>query len=209
MDEKQLKVMAWGLSSTVALVAFVAWGQLYDWQLGDLSSYQLFPLFGLLAFSIMWSHYIAAALRLYFKIEKKVLGQYFEVTSMVVLAAIILHPGLLVWQLWRDGMGLPPGSTWSFVGPSLKWFVTLGMVSLGIFLAYEFRRWFAKRSWWRLVQYASDLAMAFVFIHSLKLGSNLQDGWFQMVWYFYGATFVVAIVYIYYQKLKAPRLVKQ
>lgn len=202
MSAKQLNVIAWGLSVTAGLVAAFAWGQDIQWGLSGLSTYRLFPLFGLLAFSIMWSHYIASALRQYLRFDKAVLNTYFETSSLAVLVAILLHPGLLIWQLWRDGEGLPPTSTWNYVGSSLKAVVTLGTISLLIFLAYEFRRKFAERPWWEYVQYTSDAAMLVIFYHAVKLGGQLQNGWFRAVWLFYGITFIGSLIYIYGRKIK-------
>lgn len=205
---RQLKVIAWGISAATAAVAFVVWGQGIDWRFSRLSTYRLFPLFGLLAFSLMWTHYIAAALRQYLKLDKRVLHTYFEVTSIAVLAAILLHPGLLAWQLWRDGAGLPPGSELDYVRPSLKSAVVLGMVSWLVFLAYEFRRKFKNRSWWKFVQYSSDVAMLLIFIHGLRLGGQLRSGWFRGVWFFYGATLVLSLVSMYTQKYKQRMIAK-
>jgi hypothetical protein len=73
--------------------------------------------------------------------------------------------------------------------------VLLGMASLLVFLAYELRRWFGKRPWWRFVGYASDAAMLTVFYHGLRLGSTLQSGWFNYVWLLYGATLVGSLMY--------------
>jgi hypothetical protein len=198
MKARQLQVIAWGISSTAVVLAFIAWGQGNAWHID--STYQLFPLFGLLAFSLMWSHYVMAALRMHFKLEKAVLKSYFEATSLAVLAAILLHPGLLTYQLWRDGLGLPPGSELNYVAPSLGIYVVIAMISLLVFLAYEFRRLFGQKPWWKYVQYASDVAILLILLHSLKLGSQLQAGWFPIVWYFYGVTLGIALVYIYYQK---------
>lgn len=200
MKPKQLQIMAWGVSLGAVLLAIFAWGMSYDWEISSLSTYQLFPLFGLLAFSLMWGHYVAAALRLHFGIDKAVLKQYFEVTSLAVLAAILLHPGLLAWQLWRDGLGLPPGSELNYVGESMKMTVLLGMIALVVFLAYEFRRVYDQKPWWKYVQYASDAAIMLIVIHSLRLGTHLQTGWFKSVWYFYAITLVISIAYIYYRK---------
>lgn len=187
---------------TSVLIAIVAWGQGNNWKLVGISTYQLFPLFGLLAFSLMWSHYVAAALRLYFKIDRTVLAKYFEFTSLGVLAAILLHPGLLAWQAWRDGMGLPPASQVRYVSPMLGVYVVLGIIAYIIFLSYEFRRKFGQKSWWKYVAYASDSAMFLILLHSLKLGSQLQAGWFRTIWYFYGLTLFGSLVYIYYLKFK-------
>ncbi len=199
---RQLQVVAWTVSITAAVLAIIAWGQGNNWKLAGISTYQIFPVFGLLAFSLMWSHYIAVAARLYFKIDKGVLSKYFEFTSLAVLAAILLHPGLLAWQAWRDGLGLPPGSEIHYVAPMLGVYVVLGIIALTVFLAYEFRRKFGDRPWWKYVSYASDGAMFLILIHSLKLGSQLQAGWFRTVWYFYGITLLGCLVYIYSQKAK-------
>jgi hypothetical protein len=200
---------AWLLSAVVTAAAVIAWGQLLHWRFEHLSTYQLFPLFGLLAFSIMWSHYIVAALRTYLGVAPEKTHQYFEMTSFVVLLALVLHPGLLVWQLWRDGFGLPPNSYLQhFVAPSLHWAATLGFVSLLLFLAYELRRLYGNRSWWHFVGYGSDVAMLAIFFHGLRLGDNLQIGWFRALWFVYGVTLAGALIYVYQGRYRA-RLTEQ
>lgn len=121
----------------------------------------------------------------------------------MVLVAILLHPGLLIWQLWRDGFGLPPGSYLrNYVAPNMAWVALLGTISLLVFLSYELRRIFATKRWWRFVQYASDIAMLAVFYHGLRLGSNLQRGWFKWLWLAYGLTLALALIYIYTTKFR-------
>lgn len=204
-----LNTLAWGLSASVATVAFIAWGQDQRWQFSGLSTYQLFPIFGLVAFSLMWVHYIVSALRVYLKIDRSLTQQYFEITSFIVLVAIALHPGLLWWQLWRDGLGFPPGSYLEYyVEPSLKWVAVLGTVSLLVFLAYELRHWFGQKSWWRYMQYASDAAMLAVFYHGLRLGGQLQSGWFQAVWLVYGVTLLAVLLYRYIIKFQTTKTSK-
>lgn len=193
-------IAAWALSITVAVIAIAVWGQGVAWQFNRLSTYQIFPIFGLLAFSVMWSHYVVASLRKYFGLDKSRVHLYFEATSWFVLLAICLHPGLLVWQLWRDGLGLPPGSYMHYVRPGLAWVTLLGTTAWLLFIAYEFRRWFKDRSWWKYVQYGSDLAMLLIFYHALRLGRNLQTGWFRYLWFFYGISFVLCLIYLYWPK---------
>lgn len=193
----RLNNIAWLLSVVVSTAAVFVWGQGFGWQPDRLSSYRLFPLFGLLAFSLMWGHYVISALRRQSGIEAEAVKDYFKATSWLVLLFIFLHPGLLVWQLWRDGFGLPPGSYLdNYVAAGLGWAAFLGTVSLLMFLAYELHRWFSSKRWWRLVEYASDAGMILILIHSLKLGRHLQAGWFRSVWIFYGVTYLVALVYI-------------
>lgn len=208
MKPKHLQLVAWGVSLGAVTLAVFAWGMSYDWKISSLSTYELFPVFGLVAFSLMWGHYVAAAVRMHLGLDKSVLRTYFEVTSLAVLAAILLHPGLLAWQLWRDGLGLPPGSELNYAGPRMKTTILLGMIALVVFLAYEFRRAYDQKPWWKYVQYASDGAILLIVIHSLRLGTHLQTGWFKSVWYFYATTLAISIVYIYYRKTTNPPLVK-
>ena len=200
-QQKKLNIFAWLLSAVVSAIAFASWGQTYKWELVGLSTYQIFPLLGILAFSIMWSHYIVSVVRQYLNIDKSTVTKYFNITSMVVLTAIMLHPGLLIWQLWRDGLGLPPGSYLNYVAPMLKWVTLLGTVSFFVFMAYELRHKFGDRKWWKYVSYSSDAAMLAVFYHGLRLGTQLQEGWFVAVWYFYGITLIGSLIYIHAKKL--------
>lgn len=145
----------------------------------------------------MWSHYIVSAKRTYLKIPKEVTTKYFSYTSLAVLISILLHPGILIWRLWRDGFGLPPNSYLSnYVAVGSRWAALFGTFAWFIFLAYEFHRKFRSRSWWKYVEYGSDAAMIAIFFHALELGRNLQAGWFRKVWIFYGITYVLALIYI-------------
>ena len=202
ISNKQLLVGVSCLSTLVSLLAVFAWGQSYGWQLSHLSVYQLFPLFGLLAFSLLWSQYIAGALQLFTQPAGQ-LQRYFTVTGYAVLLAILLHPGLLVYQRFHDGYGLPPGSYLSYVAPSLQWVALLGTVSFFILLAYELHRWFSGKSWWRYVSYLTDAAVLAIFYHSLRLGSQLMSGWFRDLWYVYGLTLVLALAAQYLFKADA------
>lgn len=199
---RNVQIIAWLVSAAAFVVALMAWLGSLDWDVSGISTYQLFPLFGLIAFSVMWSHYIASVVRQIAGVEKPALRIYFETTAILVLITIFLHPGLLLWQLWRDGAGLPPGSYYSFVRPGMGWIVTLGVVSLSVFLAYEFRRLYDKKSWWKYVGYATDSAMLLIFYHGLRLGGQLQSGWFPYIWYFYGFTLLLSLLYIHVPQVK-------
>ncbi|HEY5152619.1 MAG TPA: hypothetical protein VII55_01460 [Candidatus Saccharimonadales bacterium] len=200
--------MAWSIGLAASLAAVVVWGNYYAWQLGSISSYQLFPLFGLLAFSLMWSHYVSGALRELMGLDKRVLARYFTITGWIVLVLICLHPGLLIYQRFRDGFGLPPHSYESYVAPGLGWVTLIGTASLLVFLAFEFRRWFGGRRWWHYVADASDAAMLAILYHGLRLGKQLMYGWFRGVWLFYFVTLVAVLARKYtkrYEKWSATR----
>ena len=190
---KLLTYAPWSLSSLVAILALYVWGHSFAWQFSAISAYQFFPVLGLLAFSIMWSQYMVSFLSENVLQETK-LSNYFRYTGYVVLGAIVLHPGILIYKRFRDGYGLPPHSYETFVAPSMAWITLLGTASLLIFLAYELHRWFGERSWWKYVAGAGDAAILAIFYHGLRLGSQLQGGWFMKVWWFYGLTLLAVLV---------------
>lgn len=179
-----------------ASLAVFVWGQSNGWHLLSLSIYQLFPVLGLLAFSIMWSHYMAGFMKRTF-LHGASFGRYFLWTSYVVLIAILLHPGLLAYQRFHDGFGVPPGSELSYVMPKLAWVVVLGMVSLLVFLAFELHRWFRHKPWWFIVPRLGDAAMLAIFYHGLRLGTQTRIHWFRVVWWFYGLTLLAVLVHSY------------
>lgn len=197
MTKKYILFGIFALSIVVSLLAVLVWQENNNWQFSNLSAYKFFPLFGLLAFSLLWSQYVAIAAMHYFQLKGSELKLYFQLTGYVVLIAILLHPSLLIWQLWQDGFGLPPQSYLQhYIAPGLGWATGLGMLAFLIFLSYELRRFFAKKSWWKWIIYAGDLAMIAIFIHSLALGSHLQSGWYRNVWLFYGITLLGCLFYL-------------
>ncbi len=193
-----LNVAGWLLSLFTVMLAVLVWGQDIAWDTSRLTAYKVFPLLGIAAFGLMWAHYIIAAIRQLTGISKQSIKVYFEATSLIVLFLILLHPGLLIIQLWRDGFGLPPESYLeNYVAPSLKWAAMLGVISLVVFIAFELRHWFDKKNWWPIVSYASDAAMAAILVHGFKLGSHIQGGWFKYVWFFYAATLAICLMIKY------------
>lgn len=204
---KQFRWIMWGSVVLVTVISLLIWGQGLGWQFDNLTIYRLFPVLGLLAFGLMWSHYIVAALRRLAGFEKQVTKGYFSSTSLVVLALILLHPGLLILQLWRDGFGLPPNSYLEhYVAPTLEWAALLGSVSLLVFLLFELHRWFADRPWWKYIGYASDVAMIAILIHGFRLGQHLQAGWFQVVWLLYALSFAASLIILHFPASKTKKL---
>lgn len=197
MKTRRMQGFAWGLTVLVCALAIVAWGQI-GFEVTTLSAYFLFPLFGLLAFSLMWTHYVVGAIRRFVGVEKTPLKTYFSVTGWAAVLFILIHPTLLIFQLWRDGQGLPPTSYLNYVGSSLKWAVALGTFGFLFFLAFETKRWFSKKGWWPIIEYGNVVAMFAIIAHSLALGSSLQTGWFRYVWLFYAISLLISICYIYY-----------
>lgn len=208
MHKRERTILPWLLTTLVSLLAIYAWGDSFGWHFANLTTYQLFPLFGLLAYSIMWSHYMVGSVKRQVFTDIP-LAAYFRLTGYAVLLAIVLHPGLLIYQLFRDGHGLPPGSYEHFVAPGLAWVTLLGTVSLLCFLAFELHRWYGRRSWWKYVIAAGDVAMILIFYHSLRLGTQLMHGWYHGVWIVYGTSLLIVIGYKYLRVLRHDPKVEQ
>jgi hypothetical protein len=192
----------WLLTSLVSIIAIYVWGHSLRWNIHAVTAYRFFPLLGLLGFSIMWSHYIIGFLKRTLWQDRK-FSTYFRYTGYAVLLAILLHPGILIYTRFRDGYGLPPGSETSYVAPGMGWIVMLGSISLLAFLAFEFHRWYGQKTWWKYVIAAGDVAMIAIFYHGLRLGTQLQTGWYRGVWLVYGASLILAIGYKYIQPFLA------
>lgn len=187
---------AWALGAVVSGLALFVWGQSFAWHFSVLSTYQIFPVLGLLAFSLMWSHYMIGFLRRLTKTTSN-LSDYFRITGYAVLVLILLHPGLLIYQRFHDGFGLPPGSYKSYVAPSMAWLTLLGSVSLLAFLSFELKRWFDHKNWWKYILILNDAAMLGIFYHGLQLGTQTHIMWFRGIWWFYGITLIAVLIYKY------------
>jgi hypothetical protein len=195
----KLESVLWLLYGVVAALAVYIWGSSLNWSFEDLSLYNIFPLFGLLAFSLMWVHYVSGVIRDYF-FKGESTRKSFIVTSYFVLVFILLHPTLLVLQLLSDGKGLPPESYKAY-NYAYASFITLGLFALVGFLIFELKRWFGKKNWWQYVEIINDAAVVLIMFHSVRLGQHLQNGWYRGVWFFYIATIGFCIARTYYKKL--------
>lgn len=189
---KNLTAIEWVLGSLAVLLPTAAW--LSRNELGDLTLYDIFPPLGLIAFGLMWTHFVVGALRRYGRVEKRSSGLYMPLSMGLVLALIILHPGLLWLALYMDGYGLPPKSYMEVYSTQIG-FVSLGVIGLTIFLSYELKRFFGQRSWWKYIDRLQIAGMIAIFIHGFGLGQEIRMDWFMLVWLVYGVTFLVSIVY--------------
>ncbi len=192
---KQLRIISWVLMTVVLALALAVWmGERLNGK--GLTLYSFFPLLGLAAFSIMWTHYVLGSVRRKLGAEAKDNKTYFKYSSWLVLGLILLHPGLLIYQLKVDGYGLPPNSYFAVYGePIMKGAIMLGTISLIIFLLYELRSKFYKKLWWKFVDWAQIVAMFLIFYHGLTLGRELSVGWYKMIWFLYGLSLISAILY--------------
>lgn len=187
-------------------LAVYAWRSDHSGPLDHMSPYSFFPLFGLLAFSLLWCLYTVSAASKYLEAPEGTFNRYYQIVGYAVLAAIVTHPTILVVQLYRDGFGLPPGSYSAYVAQGMEWVALLGTASWFVFLLYELHRWFDKRGWWKWIVYLNDLAMLAILYHSLTLGADLQTTWLRYLWFFYGVMLVIYLIYLrVYLKIRTSK----
>jgi hypothetical protein len=189
---RNIRGIEWVLGVLVVVLPLIAWAGTRS--LNNLTVYDVFPPLGLMAFGLMWTHFVMGALRRYAGYDKKGRGLYMTISMGLVLGLIILHPGLLWLQLYRDGFGLPPGS-YLTAYKSQEFFVLLGSMGLAIFLSFELKRWFAHRTWWKYIEALQIVGMAAIFFHAMQLGRELKSSWFIVIWWVYGVTLTLAIIY--------------
>lgn len=195
--KKYVQYISWITGILAVSLALIAWGS--ERLGGKMTVYSFFPLLGILAFSLMWSHYMAGAYRRLAGLEASVNKLYMKITSAVVLGLILLHPGLLIFQLYRDGFGLPPKSYLTVYGAvGMKLALMFGTISFIIFLLFDLKKRFYKKSWWKYIETAQILAMFFIFYHGLTLGRELSIPWYRGVWFFYGLSLISAVSYNYW-----------
>jgi hypothetical protein len=185
MSQKAFQTLSWSLFIGVIFISQLAWMSTYRSSLGDITAYQLFPLFGIIAWMVMWTHYIVGSIKIRYPDLKKP-KYYSTITGFVVLFTILLHPGILAFKQFQNDQGLPPSSYYNYVGESMKIAVLLGSISLLIFLSFEVfnrlkDRQIIRKKWW-LISLSQSIAMTLIFVHALRLGGSLGPGWFMWVW---------------------------
>ncbi|MEK7138259.1 MAG: hypothetical protein AAB787_01995 [Patescibacteria group bacterium] len=152
----------------------------------------LFPLFGILAFVLLWLHAISGAfepwLRKYIDFD-----QFVQNTSLVIFVCIILHPLLLLIPVSFN-------STPIFTYGSL--YIWLAIIGWLLLITYDIGKLLKKKyiffvQNWNNILLISNIGFILTFFHSLGVGDDLQSGLLRIIWIFYGVTAILAIIYTY------------
>lgn len=165
-----------------------------------MQAFAVFPLLGVWAWSLMWTHYVYGALRICWPHHFREDKQYDCITAWLVLLFILLHPFLLAWEQKQRTQLLPPESFLAYVPPELELFITFGTIGLLLFLAYEVfgrlrQRAIFRRNWlW--VSLSQVLAMSLIFVHGLQIGQSVLAGWGAIYWTVLGVALIPAMVVV-------------
>ncbi len=155
-------------------------------------SLNLFPLFGLIAFILLWFHSLCGVFEDWLK-EYIDFDWFVHVTSIIILICIIAHPLLLF-----IGMDFSISNIFFYYGARSLWFVIIAwllLISYDVGKMLKKYNFFAKN--WHNILAISNIGFLMTFFHSLILGSDLQSGPLKYIWIFYGTTAIMAITYTY------------
>lgn len=179
----------------IILVSYLAvlyplWVRLKDLEWNSGLYFNLFPIFGLLAFCIMWLHVVGGALRTW--LEKYIDFELFvHRTSMLVLICLILHPLLLFIAVGGVAPVIAGNSPYIWLG-IIGWFL---LITYDIGKIFRERKFFMRNWHWVLI--ISTIGFILIFFHSLELGGDLQSGPLRNIWILYGVTAMAAAIYNY------------
>ncbi len=191
----QKQHLPWFLLGVVTIVPLLTWLASYNWR-PSITIAGVFPLLGVLAWSIMATHYYFGWLKIKFPEYFHADRLYGSITMWLVLALLLLHPGLLAWQQFRVFGTLPPESFYATVADAMAPFIAMGVFALVLFLTYEalhrFRQNERIKSLWGWVSLSQVIAMTLIFIHGLAVGQTVLTGWMVGWWVLLGVLLLPA-----------------
>jgi len=196
MNKKAKSIFFYFVVAASVIYPALYWYQnVNSFSFGKVFLFDLFPVLGLLAFSIMWTHVVAGAF--VEKIEKFFnYKKYLTWSSAVVFVLIILHPLLALVALVLNGGSAK--DIFSYGKPIYLW---LAIIAFPVLVAYDVAKKFRYKKFlndhWQKVRLVSTLAFFLTFFHSLGIGRDLQSGDLRTVWIFYGASAALAAIYTY------------
>lgn len=150
------------------------------------SLYTIFPVFGLLAWSLLCAQYISGALRILLRDSTNNSSTFTIASGIIIFVSLLLHPIILFAQRYIDTGTLPPISIVSYVGDARMYLVWIAVIALVIFLLFDvlrpYRESLRKSGIWQYVGLLQILAMLLIFVHGLQLGGLFADGWMRVWW---------------------------
>lgn len=163
--------------------------------IGDAQSVagSLFPVFGLLAFTLIWLQIMIGTFMRHLLRVFPGIFRFHRFEGILALTFSLLHPGLLFFSLGWDYF------KFEFITPEQRLFLVLGYLAVTILLttvttALLYRHPLLIRNW-RWVHRLNYLVLPLIFFHSKNLGGDLQSQPLSGLWWFYLITYLGALAY--------------
>ena len=193
------------LFSFVLLIPIYFWGVSFAWNFSTVSLYLLFPLLGLLAFSIMWVQVVVSAFEKWFS-SRIDIGKFWACSGIIVLILFIAHPLLALIGQYGYTQSWNP---FNLVSESEMVFIVLALIAFATFIVFEVTlRWknsiIQKIKPW--IENGSLVGIILVWVHSLNIGSHTRLGFMRYLWWFYGITAMLMIGFIFWRKFQKKRI---
>lgn len=158
----------------------------------------IFPLFGLIAFTLIWSQIMLGAfMRPLEKIYPKIfpLHIFFGIATLIFA---VLHPFLFTLNFIPDR--LSDYLSYSYTTPALKTYVQLGQIGFLLLvagvLAGLLRNWPPIKRYWHWFHLVNYAVFFLTFFHSWNLGTDVQGSEIlRSLWIFFGVTVIIGFIY--------------
>lgn len=187
-------------------VLFPLWVRIsvLSWAFDSTLLSNLFPLFGLTAFSVLWLHSMSGVFESWLRGQFN-FDRFVHISSVLILFCIILHPLLLFVMLDFKFDSLLSSESAKYIRLGVVGWLLLITYDLGKVLKRRYH--FFVRNWSNILL-ISTIGFLLTFFHSLGLGSDLQSGALRAIWIFYGITAILATIWTYGVKrfIKKDRL---
>lgn len=170
------------------------------WDVSRLSYLTVFPVLGLVAFTLMWGHIMVAYFRHKYP-DMFDYAAYYRQSSHAVLILIILHPLLLVLHQASNDL-----TVFDYAAPAMRVFIVFGSLAFLGFMIYEVvnrlkEKPAIKRNWQYVVA-MNRVAFILVYIHGLMLGQHLASGPMRLLWLFFGLTTAAYYIWAYRREIR-------
>lgn len=190
MTYKQKKYISISLMWLAVLYPLATVISARKWALDDTLVYNLFPIFGVLSFTILWLHVISGVFE---EGLRKLINfdLYVRRTAWIIFASIIMHPLLALFTF--------DFSLWNIIDVYGRWPIVLAVTAWLLLITYDIGRLLHEKDFfarhWRKVLFISTVGIIFSFFHSIWIGGDLQEGPLRILWIFYGVTAILATIY--------------
>jgi hypothetical protein len=154
---------------------------------------EIFPIFGLIAFVLLWTHTILGVFEPWLHTRwPRLFDGYVHWSAVTILVCIILHPLLLLIAL-----NFSLADVLAINSP----YVLFGVIGWCLLIIYDitkpFRRYnFIARNWTNIL-IISNIGFVFTFFHSLHVSGDFDIGFMHWLWIFLGVTAIASLIWTY------------
>jgi len=151
----------------------------------------LFPLFGLYAFTLLWSQLILGPNAILFRKVQPKITIFHHRQGIFIFLLAVFHPTLILiafgFSQYLGYKFLPqPLALYAFLGT-----LALGLLTLTVITAILSRLSFLSYKW-RIFHFLNYVVFALAWIHSWNLGSDIKSTNLKYLWIFFGGTALIS-----------------